>query len=1447
MPWQVASSAEQEHRQDEASMKLCACTVVVLLLLFLLLTSCEADDRIVPGKPLNPGEVIISDAGAFALGFFSPSNSTPTKLYFGIWYNGIPDRTVLWVANRETPVHSSRDSSSAPTLVVTNTSNLVLVDADGRVVWTTNITATTSSSGTANSTAVLLNNGNFVLRSPNGATLWQSFDHPTDTHLPEMKLRVNYGARPGDRIVSWRSPIDPAPGSFSYGCDPATFLQTFVWNGSRPLWRSGVWTGYRVYTEYVANISAIIYISVVDVEQDAYVSFSLSNGGSRTRYVISHTGKMMLQSWNDASSRWDVLSMIPRECNHYGHCGPFGYCDNIGGPVSTCKCLQGFEPVDDEDWRNGRFSKGCRRREALRCGADGEGDGFLPLPNMKAPDRFIILNNTNFNECAAECRRNCSCVAYAYANLSSSPMGDPTRCLVYMEELIDTEKIGAAAAGSETLYLRLAGLPTGRGGAQPYTGAVPYGAATLAIAFASASIAIVVDLLWVAAAGTTANQGKGWRPPQCSHQGDLEDDSSGVLGRKRGGGDGHGGDDEGDGTQHFLYQIKHGMLPVFEYFTYRRAGRKAVAIALPVLDNPNDRPLMSSVVFILENGSTTLPVPNKPVYFSHKINEIEQIRGDIQSSENNVTLSALEGRFCWFSSSDDRRRVLGRVLLVKTGSARLPSFVIKQIKTQHNMSDQVSRQVQSQATNDSSADRFSTFQQATRPLMHERMLLRIRLNDKSLMEWSAIQYATVLLLVLLPPCASEDRLVPGKALSPGSTIVSDDGGFALGFFSPTKSTPGKLYLGIWYNDIPQRTVVWVANRETPATNSTSSMPTLLLSNSSILVLTNSDGRVLWQSFDAPSSSTPAATAVLLNTGNLVIRSPNGTTVWQSFDHPTDTFLPGMKIGIRYKTRTGERRLVSWKGPNDPSLGLFSFGMDPATFLQTMIWNGTLPTVRTPPWTGYMVDTQLQVNTSGILYVAIVSTEEEIYVSYTLSDGSARTRYVLTYAGQFRRESWMSSAWVINGEWPPNNCKRYGYCGPYGYCDNTGAVLTCKCLDSFEPTSLEDWNNGRFSQGCRRKEALRCDDGFLALPLMKPPDKFVLVQNRTHEECAAECTRNCSCVAYAYSNVTASILTPDTTRCLVWAGELIDTEKIGDTAGSDTLYLRVAGLATGTGRRKTNALVIVLPIVLTSSTAIIAVIFLACFKARQRNRNDHNNIILSDTSTSDQLGEGNSAEFPFVRFEDVVAATNNFSEACKIGQGGFGKVYKATLSGQEVAIKRLSKDSEQGNKEFRNEVILIAKLQHRNLVRLLSCSVEGHALTSMQWKWSKSGYMAPEYAMEGVFSIKSDVYSFGVLLLEAWNMWQEGNIEDLADSSIIDTYLLDEVVLCIHVALLCVQENPDDRPHMPFVVLALENGITTLPNPNHPAYFTQRSNDIEQRRNVIYNSVNNLTHTHIEGR
>ncbi|GJV78816.1 putative receptor-like protein kinase [Tanacetum coccineum] len=78
------------------------------------------------------------------------------------------------------------------------------------------------------------------------------------------------------------------------------------------------------------------------------------------------------------------------------------------------------------------------------------------------------------------------------------------------------------------------------------------------------------------------------------------------------------------------------------------------------------------------------------------------------------------------------------------------------------------------------------------------------------------------------------------------------------------------------------------------------------------------------------------------------------------------------------------------------------------------------------------------------------------------------------------------------------------------------------------------------------------------------------------------------------------------------------------------------------------------------------------------------------------------------FNKVKVATNDFSEDNKLGQGGFGAVYKGVLEdGQEIAVKRLADNSGQGDQEFKNEVVLVVKLQHRNLVRLLGFSIYGH--------------------------------------------------------------------------------------------------------------------------------------------
>ncbi|PVH64796.1 hypothetical protein PAHAL_2G358700 [Panicum hallii] len=591
----------------------------------------------------------------------------------------------------------------------------------------------------------------------------------------------------------------------------------------------------------------------------------------------------------------------------------------------------------------------------------------------------------------------------------------------------------------------------------------------------------------------------------------------------------------------------------------------------------------------------------------------------------------------------------------------------------------------------------------------------------------------------------------------------------------------------------------------------------------------------------------------------------------------------MNIRASRGGRAGDR-LVSWKtAGGDPSPGSFAYGIDPVTSLQLLTWNGSSPLWRSGAWTGYRVATDFIAHTSTVVYLTVLDIEDDASMSFTLSPGAPRTRYVMSHSGELVLQSWNGASleWDELAAWPPYECSHYGHCGPFGYCDNTVAAPTCKCLDGFEPASGE-WSSGRFSQGCRRRAALRCGDGdgFLALPAMKAPDRFVVVGNRSFDECAAECSRNCSCVAFA---------------CLVWVGELIDAEKIGgNVAGSETLHLRLAGLDKGRrmGRKTVKTVSLVLASILLTCISLLILWIYKC-KGLKKKRGKHKMLILGNLSDPEGFGEGSPTEgyqFPVVSFRDITAATDNFHESYMIGQGGFEKVYKAKLDGQEVAIKRLSRDSKQRTVEFRNEVILIAKLQHRNLVKFLGCCVEGDekllifeympnkSLDALLFKEMKPkiadfgmarmfnnnqlnantkqvagtyGYMAPEYAMRGIFSAKSDVYSFGVLVLElvsgvkisctdqimefedlidyAWNLWKEGKANNLGDQSIVESCIPDEVMLCIHIGLLCVQDNPNDRPLMSSVLFVLENGSTTLPKPKKPVYFAHTNNEVEQRR------------------
>jgi hypothetical protein len=415
----------------------------------------------------------------------------------------------------------------------------------------------------------------------------------------------------------------------------------------------------------------------------------------------------------------------------------------------------------------------------------------------------------------------------------------------------------------------------------------------------------------------------------------------------------------------------------------------------------------------------------------------------------------------------------------------------------------------------------------------------------------------------LPLSASSDsRLLPGKPLSAGTTIISDDGTFALGFFSLPSSSSGTkhYYLGIWYKNIPKDNVVWVANRATPIIDPSS--VTLALTNGPNLALSDTNGQLLWMTnISTKGNSSPEASggeATLDSNGNFILRSSQGI-LWQSFDYPTDTLLPGMNLRITHKSHALQQ-LISWRNPQDPSPGDFSYGADPDEFLQRFIWNGSRPYRRSPVWNNYFVSGQY-VESIKTIYFTVDRIHDEVYISFGIPGVSTSVLLKMDYSGKVKIVIWNSnmSKWTDLQSEPSQECNKYGYCGPFGYCDNTQPIVTCKCLDGFEPNNKQDWTAGGFSQGCRRMEALGCgqEDGFLNLSTMKVPDKFLYVKNRNFDECIEECTSNCSCMAYAYANMSTKVINGDETRCLLWMGDLIDTEKL--IGQGENLYIRVNGL------------------------------------------------------------------------------------------------------------------------------------------------------------------------------------------------------------------------------------------------------------------------------------------------
>ncbi|KAL9353489.1 hypothetical protein Peur_056169 [Populus x canadensis] len=434
-----------------------------------------------------------------------------------------------------------------------------------------------------------------------------------------------------------------------------------------------------------------------------------------------------------------------------------------------------------------------------------------------------------------------------------------------------------------------------------------------------------------------------------------------------------------------------------------------------------------------------------------------------------------------------------------------------------------------------------------------------------------------------------------------------------------------------------------------------------------------------------------------------------------------------------------------------------------------------------------------------------------------------------------------------------------------------------------------------------------------------------------EECKNTCLKNCSCTAYTNLDIRDG-----GSGCLLWFNDLIDMRTFFQNEQDIFIRMDASELDNGdTARVNTKSKVkkrIVVTTVLSTGIPFIGLcLVLYVWKKKPKKTKVMLTGKMQRRSNNSDMKE--ELELPFFNMDELASATNNFSDSNKLGEGGFGPVYKGTLTdGQEIAVKRLSKNSRQGLEEFKNEVQHIVKLQHRNLVRLLGCCIQSDETIlvyeflpnksldfyifdethNLLLDWPKRyniingiargllylhqdsrlriihrdlktsnilldyemnpkisdfglarsfgeneteantnkvagtyGYISPEYANYGLYSLKSDVFSFGVLVLEivtgyrnrgfshpdhhlnlighAWILFKQGRPLELVAGSGVETPHLSEVLRSIHVGLLCVQENTEDRPNISHVVLMLGNE-DELPQPKQPGFFTERDLD-----------------------
>ncbi|KAL4565750.1 hypothetical protein LXL04_029853 [Taraxacum kok-saghyz] len=538
---------------------------------------------------------------------------------------------------------------------------------------------------------------------------------------------------------------------------------------------------------------------------------------------------------------------------------------------------------------------------------------------------------------------------------------------------------------------------------------------------------------------------------------------------------------------------------------------------------------------------------------------------------------------------------------------------------------------------------------------------------------------------------------------------SDSKMFAFGFYQ-LQGTTGYV-VAIWLESFGENTVVWTAYRNDPPVSKNARLTHTLERE---LVLSCEDSGV------NKTIATNVSSAVMNNTGNFVLYDDKMGVVWQSFDHPTDSLLKGQIL-------FGGNELVSSLSKTNYSSGDFCIimQMDGNLVMYPLKTGAGLAYWHTNTHKDKGSNNSLYLSDTGLLLINgsnISSTVVKIL--YSKPKDTAFYRATLGDDGIFRVYLYNHSNSLPLIEWkvPAAPCDVRNYCGLNSYCTMNDELPYCVCLpgnDFMYPDFMSRGCERNFTKAmCKSgkenttyytmvpKERLDCDD--------RP---YVGFMTDNKDVCRDSCLQDCDCDAAVLRNG----------KCAKHKFPLVNVKRVYDDSTSRMFFKTptiqanyesevVPHEKVRTTSKKTWIIIIVISVsffIYSCFSLSLTGYFVFKFRLLKYKR-------LLETRS---LRLAEDLILQSYTYKELKKATDGFKH--ELGKGSFGRVYKGSFykGDKLIAVKRLEKLVEDGEREFRAEMQVIGKTHHKNLVRLLGYCAEGKTERMLVYEYMSNGTLA----------------------------------------------------------------------------------------------------------------------------